>query len=135
MVVKCGIVLAPEPSVGRDSGEQTAAGDADTPQLEQRGAIVVEVLEHVGRQDQIERVIRKRQAFDSSLARSIEPSLPAELDRRRRCVDALSMAERPKFAQVAPSAAPRVEDPHAGRDARPVEQRPYHRAPPLEPPV
>ena len=97
--------------VGRDGDEQVTAWSGDPPQFGQRAVIVIEVLDHVGGQDEVEALVLVGQLLDRRLDDLSQPAEMAELDRLGREVDALGLAEGPKLDHVAPGATARIQDP------------------------
>ncbi len=104
-------------------------------QLGQRDAVIGQMLDHVGRQDEIERAVLERHPLDRRLRDIVDPACGAELDRVGRDLGALDGAQHAKLEQVAARAAARVQYPQRRADAGSRQQRPDHRSPAPEPPM
>ncbi len=134
MVVRV-VVLAPQPSVGRDGDQQACAGRADAPKLAQRADVVLDVLDHVAGEQQVEARVLERQRFEWRARDVEEAALAAGVDRLLREVDADRVAERSVLHEVAPGATARVEDRRIGRQAGVAQQRPHDPPAAAKPPV
>jgi hypothetical protein len=127
---------APRPPAVRGHGDQQpGAGCCDASQLAHRGKIVVEMLEHVGDEDQIERAVVERERFEPALGGAGETPLTAEVDRVGGEIHAGRGAQTAILDQVVSRAAAGVEHADALRGPGLAQQRPDDRAPPGEPPV
>src|SRR5437868_1849642 len=129
------VVPAPEPAVCGHGGHEGRAGQRDPAQLAHAGHVVVQMLQHVERKDQVEARVAERQLLHRRPVDVVEAAPAAELDGALRWLDPRQVPEGGELDEVATCAATGVQ--HAGRPRRRgvAKQRPDHGAAAAEPPM
>ena len=79
-MVQLDVVLCPHPLIGRRGYHEVCSAVCNTVQLDQSVQVVIEVLEHVAREEKIEFTGSERERIQSAGADVVQATQPAELD-------------------------------------------------------
>jgi hypothetical protein len=104
------VVLCPHPLIGGHGYHEVCIVVCDTVHLGQSAQVVIDVLEHVAREEKVECVVPERKRTQSAGVHVLQATQPAELDSITGCVHPCGRTERAELDEVSPRAAACVEE-------------------------